>query len=395
MGFHIAVNELWAEESAIESQSGGKLEVGWNLADAQRTMTPGAKFSLFGRTPECVRAISDGPAGSGSDADFSEAASRSAIATAATTRARRWTGLSDVSGCEAAGGRSGSNWIYVNPERIGGGVGTYTTTGPDKDGRQPFLMPTGHEGTDGAGYNAHGLATFVAFRHAWYADDAIRPWQTAQGQPTEARVLVRQSVGSMEVGPAGSGVISQVKQQVMLSIINTTCQQTLAGQSPCQFQYLFNTAAARAGVTDWETYSPSTSSHVWFDADQGSLPIIDGQVPKAGLGANEKVYGDRLYRSAGYATQYKAFNNYAFDLRISFEELKTALRHMTGRKLRLPPSSVTETQLTQFWGSDWNNTDKWVLLSTTFGQEVHNNEFESRKTWIGGGFSEIYAGPAN
>lgn len=393
--FHIKVDDSWADEANIQAQVGGSIQIGWNMADPQRTMTPGMKVAFFGRTPTCTSEISDGPVGAGTDSDFSLASGRTGVATAQVTGSRRWTPTAQVAGCEAVSDRSGPNWMYLNPAASQGGMAVYTTTGPDAKGQAPFLMPTGHAGTDGQGYNANGIANFVAFRHAWYSANAVRPWRNAQGATVEARFLARQSVGAMEVGADNGVAISQVKQQVMFTVINTTCQKTPSAGAPCHVQYLFNTAAARAGVSNWDSYSPPTSAHVWFDQDQGSLPIIDGQVPAAGLAAQDTTYKQTLYRSAGYASQHQAFSELTFDIRISFAELMTAVRQLTAKRLVVDPSAVTDAQIAQLWGADWNNTDKWTLISTTFGQEAHNSEFETRRSWIGGGFSEIYAGPAN
>ena len=60
------------------------------------------------------------------------------------------------------------------------------------------MMPTSHAGSDGNGYNANGIANFVAFRHAWYASDAVRPWRDGSGNTVEARFLSRQNVGAMD-----------------------------------------------------------------------------------------------------------------------------------------------------------------------------------------------------
>lgn len=392
--FHVKVDASWADPSVIETQAGGTTQIGWNMADIQRTMTPGMKLAFFGRTPSCGAEFSDGPVVNGDATEFETVRSRTGVAVDALTDARRWTPTAPATGCDSQAGRTGPQWMYLNPSDSAGGLGVYTATGPDAQGNQPFMMPTGHAGSDGNGYNANGIANFVAFRHAWYASDAVRPWRDSSGNTVEARFLSRQSVGAMEVGAASSGVVSQVKQQVMFTVINTTCIRTNSTGAPCHVQYLFNTAAARAGVTDWESWSPSTSAHIWFDADQGSLPIIDGMVPAAGKGAAEGTYGQTLYRSAGYTSQHTTFGTLTFDIRVSFDELLVAVRLLTAQRLGITLSAVTDAQVAQLWGADWANTDKWTLISTTFGQEAHNSEFETRRSWIGGGMSELYAGPA-
>jgi hypothetical protein len=354
------------------------------------------KLAFFGRTPECGSTdINDGPVTAGADSEFTRISARTAVASTATRADTRWTPSADTPSCPTdVQSRTGPHWIYLNPQAKGG-MAVYTSVGPDADGHQPFLLATPASGTDGQGYNANGIATFVAFRHAWADANAVRPWRGADGKAVEARIVARQSVGAMEVGAATAGVTAQVKQQVMFTVINTTCQQQrLASGAGCHVQYLFNTAAARAGITDWEAFSPAQRAHLWFDKDQGALPVLDGLVPAAGLAASESDSKLSMYRSAGATTQHSPFNDQPFDIRISFAEFLNAVRLVASRQLSVPVADLTDEQLARVWGPDWNNTAKWTLISTTFGQEIHNSEFETRRAWIGGGFSEIYAGPA-
>lgn len=394
--FNVKIDARWKDAAKVEQLTGGTTRRNWNMANVQHTMTPGMKLAFFGRSPECgPEEIKDGPVTGGEEGEFATVAGRTGVTTLATSPDMRWTPSAAVEACpDGVKRRTGPHWIYVDP-RAGGAVGVYTSVGPDASGQPPFLQATPASGTDGQGYNANGIATFVAFRHAWGADDAVRPWRASDGQVTEARFVSRQSVGAMEVGPATSGVTAQVKQQVMFTVINTTCQkQRLAAGAGCHMQYLFNTAAARAGVTDWATYSPNDRAWLWFDRDQGALPIIDGHVPGKGVAALENASRLPLYRSAGNSSLHKEFTDRAFDVRISFEELQNGLRLVAARSLGLTPGQVGAEQLAQVWGPDWNNPDTWTLISTTFGQEIHNSEFETRRAWIGGGFSELYAGPA-
>lgn len=391
---HVKVDSSWTDEATVASQVGGATVMGWNMTDATRTMTPGMKLSFYGRTPGCGSELKNGDVVSGDDTEFATVRTRAGVATDATTTSRRWTPIAPDTGCEAQQGRTGPQWMYLNPADSGGGMAIYTATGPDADGNQPFLMPTPHTGTDGNGYNADGIANFVAFRQAWGASDAVRPWRDSSGATVEARFLSRQSVGAMEVGTAETGVVSQVKQQVMFTVVNTTCIRTRVNATPCHVQFLFNTAAARAGVTDWATYSPPTAGRLWFDTAQNSLPIVSGQVPASGLSVTESTYGQTLYRSAGYASQHAAFTTRTFDLRVSFDELLTTVRLLTAARNSSSLSAVTDAQVTEMWGADWQDTDKWTLISATFGQEIHNSQYETRRSWIGGGLSELYAGPA-
>ena len=161
---------------------------------------------------------------------------------------------------------------------------------------------------------------------------------------------------------------------------------------PCQVSYLFNTAIQRAGVDDWTTVSWFQNGKVWFDPAQGGTPIIEAPVKAAGVTVADAESGLGLYQSKGNATQYGAFSDFNFDMRISFEQLQNVLRIVAGRKFGTAPAAVTEAQMVELWGTSWNERNGWALLSATAAQEVHN-PIATRQSLIGGNFKQIYIGP--
>lgn len=389
---HIEVDERMATPDYLSGLLGGGSVAAWNLRDPRLAMAPGMKVAFFGNAPECAGDAANGPVVAGSDTEFATAQSLTGIANGAVTAQTRWTPSGAMASCNLdAQGKTGPNWIFVNPMAAGGGIGMLTQTGPDLTGKQPFLTTTSPAGIDGDGYNANGLANFVAFREAWNSADAIRPWRVAAGQASgEARVVSRQSMGSAVVG-INDGTTVQVKQQTMVSLINTACQKGV--ERPCQIQYLFNTSAVRAGVTDWEAQSPSGQGRVWFDVAQAGLPIVAGLVPAKGGQVIDPDSGLALYRSEGAATQHQSFSDQPFDLRIRFAELMNAARIVAARQLSVRPQDVTDAQMAQRWTAQWNDPEAWTLVSSTFGHEIYNAASTSRHAHIGGGFSNLYVGP--
>jgi hypothetical protein len=207
-------------------------------------------------------------------------------------------------------------------------------------------------------------------------------------------VVATQTVADMEVG---TEVVAdkpvQAKQQMMVTFINPTCYRTTgASPRPCQVNYLFNTAIQRAGIDDWSAVNWFQAGQVWFDPAQNGIPIVDGPVKAAGSTVTDDASGLGLYESRGNATQYAAFKDFNFDLRISFDQLSNVLRIVAGRKLGIAPSAVTDSQMVDQWGATWNQRSDWVLLSTTVAQEVHN-PFSARRALIGGNFKQLYVGP--
>jgi hypothetical protein len=393
--FRFSVTDQMQNLQNIGDSEYGPVAIGWNLRDAKRTMNPGMKILFWGDAQACNGGGLNGPVSAGPDDDFQQALLKTKVSGNAVTPQTRWTPSGNSDQCSAdVQSKTGPTWIFINPV-FGGHVGMYTHVGPKSSGEAPFLQATGSAGIDGEGYNANGQANFVAFRQAWGAKTAIQPWKNENGEVAEARVVMRQTLGSTEVGEY-DGATVQVKQQAMISVINTECQKSLKGKAgPCSIQYLFNTASVRAGVTDWEAKSPSQQGRVWFDKAQASIPIVAGMVPTVGKEVLDKNYSLALYRSEGNASLHSAKGDVDFDIRIRFSELLNGARIIAAEGLSTQPSEITDQNMVDRWGSQWNDPSKWTLVATMFGQEIYNDAFLARPSWIGGGFSTIYVGPAN
>jgi hypothetical protein len=392
--FHFEADQRLADPEYVRGLTGGDTVTGWNLRDSRVTMVPGMKVAFFGIANGCVDGASNGPVAAGDDTEFLTKAALTAVPYGAVTNNSRWTPSGALDVCDAdAQARTGPNWIFANPTASGGGIGMYTEVGPQSDGSKPLLAATSASGIDGAGYNANGLANFVAFRMGWNTDDAVRPW-LSNGEVVPARVVSRQSMGATATS-ADSGQTIQVKQQIMFSLINTECQKGTV--RPCQIQYLFNTAAVRSGLSsdaEWETHSPSRTGRVWFDQAQSQLPIVAGLVPAKGETVVDEDSGLPLYRSEGAATAHRAVTGQNYDLRIEWAQLQNAARIIAARGLGVSPASVTEEQMAARWTARWNDASVWTLVATTFGHEIYNDAADSKSSYIGGGFHNLYAGPA-
>lgn len=389
--FRFQVDERMADGAYVQGLTGGHVAAGWNLRDPKITMVPGMKVAFFGVAEGCDAKAANGPVVAGDAGEFAAKAALTGVSAQGAPDALRWTPSGNLASCDSATqSRTGPNWIFVNPAARGGGVGMYTQVGPENNGRQPFLTATSAGGIDGAGYNGNGLANFVAFRMAWNAADAVRPW-LSDGHAAEARIVSTQSMGATQT-QASTGQTIQVKQQVMVSLINTECQKGLV--RPCQIQYLINTAAVRSGVSNWEAQSPAQRGRVWFDKVQANLPIVAGLLPEKGRQVVDQDSGLTLYRSEGAPSQHGQFSGQNFDVRIGFEQLMNAARIVAARGLGVAPDLVNDEQMAERWTAHWNDPAAWTLVATTFGHEIYNNAAASTRSYIGGGFSSLYVGPA-
>lgn len=389
--FNLQVDDGFSLSKTISDLTGGDLVTGWNVKSTDAALRPGMKVAFFGRATGCDPSYIDGPTSAGTDTDFTTTVSRAGVASASTSTSLRWTPQGVSGFCNSTNAtRTGPSWVYVNPAATGGGIGIFTPSGPEADGSTPFLSPLGADGADGNGSNQYIIGTFVGFRMPWWDSDAIRPWTS---RSSSARVVSAQNVASYQVA-SDISAINQVKQQVIVSVINKACQQNRSAvQGPCQMQYLFNTVTMRGDVTNWESSYPSTQGRIWFDVVQGSTPIVAGYVPASGKTVVDSESGLALYSSKGGTTQHATFSAQNFDMRISYEQLINAVKLIASKRYDVSVSSVTDDQVASVWGTSWNDPTQWTFVAASVGQELYNEALASRRIFIGGGFKSLYVGP--
>ncbi|MEK8031054.1 hypothetical protein AACH06_09525 [Ideonella sp. DXS29W] len=377
-----------AAAGAIDRVSGGSgLFAAWNPNDPKTALKPGMKIMFFGRAEGCAGGT-QGPLTALSDSRLAKVASLTSLPHSAALPTLRWTPAGRVAGCGSqVQDRDGASAVFVNADDATGAVGMLTTSGRQDDGATAFFGPYDAKGQNGAGTNAYITGTFINFRQAWGVSDPLQPWMGS----ASARVRSQQSLGAFELDTS-SGQTVQVKQQMMATFLNRSCMKETAGM-PCQIQYLFNTAIARSGVSDWSQVAWFKNGDVWFDPAQGGIPIVDGPIYTSGTMTVDSKTRLPLFVSQGSATQHVAFSNRVFDVTIDFSQLMNVLRIVAARKLGVDLSSVTDEQLTSVWGSGWNHREDWVLLSGHVGQEVYNPNNGDRRVQIGGGFRSLYVGP--
>jgi hypothetical protein len=392
--FHFQVSDSLASDTGLQTAAGGSTFSAWNPTGSNQLFAAGMKVNFFGRGNGCDSGASNGPVGQGADAVLPTVASSTGVSTNASTL-WRWAPSGGFSPCSAdAQGRQGPNMVMINPKSdAGGGVALYTQTGPDTNGVTSLLRPFDASGQNGAGANADINGTFVAFRQDW-RNAPRHPWLGTGPSLPSARIVTTQSVAALQVG---TEVIAnqpvQAKQQLAVAFVNPTCMTGGASSArPCQVSYLFNTAIQRAGIDDWSNVSWFQNGKVWFDPAQGGTPIIESPVKAAGVTVVDETSGLGLVQSKGNATQYGAFSDFNFDLRISFDQLQNVLRIVAGRKYGVAPGAVSEAQMVELWGATWQDRADWVLLTVTSGQEVHN-PIGTRQALIGGNFKQVYIGP--
>jgi len=386
--FFLNVDGTQTSASALEAATGGSTLGQWNPVGNSAFFAPGMKVSFFGDPQGCDTLTKTGTVVSSSASDLGYVTGKVGVSLPAPELS--WVPSGNSGGCNGVSDRNGPSAVYLNANASTGGLAMYTSAGPRGDGKSAFFQQYQSTGQDGNGTNANIVGTYLAFRQTWRNNPTVQPFL---GSSSTARVMVKQAVAAATLGTS-SGTLAQAQQLVSLHLINNTCRaEGITTGRPCQMNYLFNTAIMRNNVSDWSSVSWAKTVRVWYDAAQGGIPIIEGQLKNKGTASTDSENGLSMFTSQGYATQHATFSPMSFDVRISMAQLTNALRILTGKALGVSPSAVTDDQLAAMWSADWNQPSAWVAESVTAAQEISSAD-RSRSVEIAGFVRQLYVGPA-
>jgi len=195
------------------------------------------------------------------------------------------------------------------------------------------------------------------------------------------------------VGGGRENVV-QAKQEFIISLINRECARRNGPQSKsCVFQYVFNIAVYRAGVTDWNQERWFKNGGLFFDPAQGGLAVIHGPIGQNGETTVDDATQLSLFTSLGDSTYHTLFSNKNFRIQITFDQLRNALKIIAGRLTKQSPHNIAPSEMRSVFGEKWDDPDQWVLTTINVAQEVYN-PIETRRAYIGGSIREIYVGAA-
>lgn len=372
----------------------GKVFSVWNANDPKNMLAPGLKITFFGEPRDCGENAFNGPVAAKGNPRLNGAQQLTGLPFDPSSIV--WSPSGNTDQC-SAGVRNlvGDSFVFLNPDPARGGFGLFTYTGRDAEGREPFFMQYGSTGRKNTGANANINGTFVNIRFDWRGDQQIAPWaQGGQDPVVEFRTVqsVASAVVSTRSGRNAGDKPVQAKQQMVLALINRDCFEKSGGRDKlCQLKYLFNVAVVRSGVTNLHAERWFQDAGVFFDIAQGGIPIVHGPLQTPGTIVNDKSSGLPLYQSAGEPSQERPFNDKTFAARISFSQLKNAMRSVAAGKGRRGEGAAP-AQVAEKFGERWDDPREWLILSVNVSQEVSNPE-RNERAFIGGNVREIYAGP--
>lgn len=374
----------------------------WNANDLSSVLKPGMKVMFFGRGEGCDLHASGGPVTNEGTSRFEQALKLTGIPLAVTGKGQRWAPSANTPQCDqSVREQVGDSFVHVNEDPVSGGIGMFTFTGPDQNGRRSFFRQFGKDGKNGTGANANIEGSFVAFRFDWQKGNTVRPWATDDGLPIDQRNAEFRTVQSVVAVSVGDAVTKrgdepvQAKQQFIAAFINRACFQNAgAKKNLCQLQYLFNVAVYRSGVKDWANVKWFKFAGLLVDPVQGGMPVIHGPIAKKGEACVDQKTGLELYTSLGEASRHDVFKDKTFRVQVSFEQLKNALKIIAANYLKKNHNEVILSDLGGLFGDRWNDPSEWLLLSINVSQEVFNPTSDTR-VLIGGSVKEIAAGLAS
>ncbi|OYT85623.1 MAG: hypothetical protein CFE46_17955 [Burkholderiales bacterium PBB6] len=364
---------------------------GFNPKASPTFFQPGVKLAFYGQSRGCpssaTMATSAGAVLSSREAEVGKGqplAALTGLPAGEEARRRVWMPSPRSEGCAglSADEAGATPLLQVNATPGQTGLGLYTPSGPDARGRAPQFGPF-----DAAGQNGHGANAYIAGAFAIWRQPASGPAVQPLWQGVDDEWVIRssQSVQQLSVDPTSTeDSLAQVKQQIVAVVLNPSCQaERHERPRACQLQYLFHTAIARSAVSDWAKVAWFQRGMVFFDPAQGGMPVVQGPIPPKGQGVNEAASGLALYRSEGGATGHAPFDARAFEVRVPFKAFLLAQRAAVARQLKKAAANVRDDELVEVFGSQWNQPQAWVLLSTSVAQETYNRD-PARAAVIGG-----------
>lgn len=353
----------------------------WNPQQSNRLVSPGLKILFFGEAKACSAGGKDGAIAKPADDRWSIAA-KGLTGVRPDTPVGRWTPSGATDGCDqAVQGMTGDSFAVAS---VDGGFGLYTESAGQSEGGKEFFAPFGDVGQNGKGANKGIEATFVAIRRDWRAKDAFRPWST--GTKSVLSISTRQGVASLRAEGKDVKTAIQTKQQATATFLNEACmREPRQSGRGCQVKYLFHTAIARAGVSDWDSVPWFNGADVILDPGQGGIPVLQGPLPNAGETVVDRKERVPMYVSKGAKTQHSPFRDLTFAVDISFEHFLNALRLSTAQREGQPIQRMSESGVSRLFGKQWEDPNEWVLLEYSVGQEVSNRDGRA-KAFIGGNF---------
>jgi hypothetical protein len=372
----------------------------WNPSSGDDVLRPGVKVLFFGSTPYCEAGVAAGQASVDPGRSKQEASRLTGLSWKRGIEHSVLTPTGDPRHCHLESTRAGS-FVALDSLSDRSGVGLYTTTGPDRLGRQPFVGPFVDAVQAGSDADVGILGTFVLFRLDWEKEDTKKLWSVSSsletGNQATMDITTTQSVATAGIGAAvdrtGGSAVKQVKQQLTITLINRDCRRAFVELGElCQLQYLFTVAIFRRGVDDWSKVDWFRVGHVWTDPAQGGIPVVDGPIEADGASAKESTGKFDLYSSGGAPTGHEPFKNRRFEIHLGIRQLCNALRLVAAKRLSKAPVEISTEEIARIFGSRWDNPLSWAVLQIEVAQEVYNpgSDVEAH---IGGSFTKVAIAP--
>lgn len=365
----------------------------WNPVDVKLALSPGFKVFFFGRADKCSEDAANGPTANMGSPSFAMAHSLTGIPLSKKTRFR-WAPSADMNQCSPQiRSEVSETFIHANEDSATGGIGIFSSVGPEPGGRHSFWQNYTRRGKNNTGLNASIMGTYMSIRLDHKRALEVTPWANPK---CVAEFRTIQNVATcVTVAPKGPKTTNQAKQALIVVFRNAKCMETkVETHRSCAIQYVMNTAVCQSGVAGWSKLGWFNAADILVDHAQGGMPVLRGPLSAQGSMVKDAQTGLALYESTGEATQHGPFAATKFGMRVSFEQLKTSLRVAVSRVRHVPPVAVKDADVAAMFGESWNDQEQWYLAAVNFGQEVFSQE-DNAHVYIGGGIKYLYIGPAN
>lgn len=347
----------------------------WNPKGHPDIHKPGLKIFFFGKAENCLSDAQNGPV---------KIIKPNAEITQLTGISLDDTGkvfipIPDKNLCfDTKKAKNEGSFIYVSENPVKGGIGIFTASGIDKDGI-PYFFQTRDEAGVGGGVNKFEKSTAFTWK---LEKEKIFPFEKRKS----LKVLVKSSVESLPLIIKEEKLPIQVRQQIEIGFANKNClKQKQEGKILCLNKYVFDFLVKRWGG---KPLDEQRECLIFVDKGQGGLPHIACYSKPNGTKLLEKGSQLDMAASCGEGLQQTTFKDKNFCYTISWNQFLNSLKAIASNHLNKSVKQITEKNLQDLFGKDFDNPENWYITVISFQQELHDS-YKYNNLYIGGNFKEI------
>ncbi len=343
----------------------------WNPA-GKKTRTPGIKVYFFGKGEGCLSTTVNGPV-----VEVGEDINPAGLTGLPFNKNLSFTPSGNTESCSIeVRDKKGDSFVYINNIPGEKGIALFSSSGINKN-RKRFFQTRGAEGVKGVNFFMQSNALTFKFKK-----EEIFPFKDKKG----IKIITKATVKAIPLNLKTDRKPIQVRHQFEIGFANRACLNEKTEKTSCLVKYVFDVFVKRWGGSPLKI---QRGAKVFIDKAQGNLAHISSFIESDG----EKIFEEKTQLpvaiSCGEGIKKDIpFTDKNFCIYISWNNFQNSLKAIVLNKLKQTSFSITENEIINLFGKDYNNPEEWYLTVISFQQELHD-PYEEQDVFIGGNFKSF------